>query len=445
MAEYRRFIAPTLEEAKREMIKEMGTKAYIVKNNRIVKKRLWGLKKDYFVEIQAGKLNGRALDFKNKPKPRSLKKPDANLSFLEEIANPSTTSPPPAKGSNRQQSLEKVQKLITEKYLSQKEPSAHGKPSPRLRSGTGGGPAAYKKSSLTYVPSDLPLMEAEVGSASPASSRYSGEKGGGIAAEDKLGNKELTSFLKEWEFDDNFIEMICRDYSGPRPNSVEGKTQLADFIAGCFKYSGKIKHYASSPNIALFVGVTGIGKTTTLAKIASQYSVMDGKKCVLATFDVIRIMATAQLGKYADIMRIPFRVLMDKSDLKKLIKDFINYELIFIDTAGTSHHDSSYIGEMEAFVNYIESPKEVHFCLNASLRKREMVTILDHFESIPFDRVIITKVDESATLGPILSVLYKRKLDISYLTNGQDVGGVPGDFFLGTRESVREQLLKEWK
>ena len=414
MAEYRRFIAPTLEEAKREMIKEMGTKAYIVKTNKIVKKSFWGFKKDHFVEIQAGKLTKRFLGFENKSQ-HSLINKDKNLSFLEEVVRNQkpTTSPKSINGFSREQSLENAKRLIAQKYLSQPPPIA-SLPSRQKQVHT------IKQQ---YDASNDQFQNSSV---------------------DEITNNVVANFLKEWEFEKSFIEIISKDYTGELPSSQDGKIELADFVASHFKYAGKIKNYASSPNIILFLGATGIGKTTTLAKVVAQQRFMtmtNKKKCVLATFDVIRIMATAQLEKYANIMEIPFRVLRSKMDLKKLISDFIDYDLVFIDTAGTSHHDVSYLKEMEEFVAYIDIPKEVYFCLNASLRQKEMMKILNHFEAIPFDRIIITKVDESDTMGPILSAVYKKKLDISYITNGQQV---PEDVFLGTKETVKKQLLKEW-
>ena len=416
MAEYKRFIAPTLEEARREMIREMGAHAYIVKTNKIVKKSFWGFKKEYLVEIQAGKFTKQLLGFENKSL-NSITKKEKNLAFLEEITRmkSSPSSNETTNGYSREQSLENAKKIIAQKYLSQKKSN-----SSLLRTN--------KKSQ-----NKMPLIKEK-----NISSNYLFE----IDKTSEIkNNNDLVGFLREWEFDRKFIEIINKEYDGKSINSSSGKMELADFIVNYFNYSGKIKNYASSPNIILLLGATGIGKTTTLAKLVASMALTDKKKCALATFDVIRIMATAQLEKYANIMEIPFRVLRSKTDLKKLIGDFINYDLIFIDTAGTSHHDSSYLKEMEEFVTYIDIPKEVYFCLNASLRQKEMMKILNHFEIIPFDRVIITKTDESETLGPILSAIYKKKLNISYVTNGQQV---PGDVFLGTKETIKKQLLKEW-
>ena len=182
-------------------------------------------------------------------------------------------------------------------------------------------------------------------------------------------------------------------------------------------------------------------KPTTLAKIATQYAVSEEKSCVLATFDVKRIMATAQLEKYAIIMGVNFRILRSKTDLRQLLGDFIQHNLIFVDTAGTSPKDFSYISEMEEFINFIHVPREVHLCLNAALRKKEMQKIVSNFKNTAYDRAIITKSDESDSMGPVLSTLYQNRVDISYITNGQDV---PSDIALANEDKVSELLLKEW-
>ena len=422
MAEYRRFIASSLAEAKQEMIKKMGVNAYIVKTQKITKKSMFGLKKTHLVEIQAGKMGERTKKLGKPLEPSNPKRAASkrgfqvsknNVSFLEESLK--------TEGS-RKESIEKIKELVSQKY------TPHVLPLPSKVEENHLDKLSKKEMAMNAAavlePDSLPSK------LSPPSLEIS----------DK-GKATFSSFLEDREFSNDFINWVASRHRGPDPDSKDGKENLADFIASQFRYAGAVKVYASNPNIVVLVGPTGIGKTTTMAKIASHYAVGEGRSCVLATFDVRRIMATAQLEKFALIMETPFRILRQKSDLKRLISEFIEKNLIFIDTAGTSHHDKSYLEEMGDFISYISIPKEIHLGINATLRIKEMEKIIDHFQNIRYDRVIITKCDESENLGPALSVLHRYNLPISYLATGQDV---PTHFVLASKDIVCKQLMKEW-
>ena len=429
MAEYRRFIASTFEEARKEMLRQMGSQAYIVKQNEIIKRSFFGFKKDRLVEIQAGKLSKPPFHFRDQARQVPLQK--KNTAFLEEVVKTHFT----ANGaeSNRDRIIDRMKRLITEKHFIQKEASARASEEsfpPRVRRGR-----ATRKAEDGQL-----FLELKERREKKRGDRVFREKRG-VETEQKNGLIcPVTDFLFERGFEADFIRWVEENYPG-NPGEENFQKELAFFISSAFRYTSRVKHYASSPNVVIFIGPTGIGKTTTLAKIAAGCSVEDEDKSVLATFDVIRIMATAQLEKFANIMKIPFRILRGKSDLKKLINDFISYRFLFIDTAGTSPNNAEYLKEIREFVNYIDIPKEVHFCLNASLRVNEMEHLLDHFQGVGFDRVIITKVDESESMGPVLSVLKRRQLNISYVTNGQDV---PNDIFLAEEKTMSKQMLREW-
>ena len=432
MAEYRRFIASSLSEAKRKMLKEMGLSAYIVKTRKITRKSFLGFKKTHLVEIQAGKMSDKTKDLTEKKGSRAL--PGMSLSLKEKQRTHRAFFDGPidrGTGGEANDGLERIKKLINEKYL-----KTSGKTQQK---------PIQEKEKLEEAEIKQPLSASSFIHRTPSNGAYFPDSQMKAANAEKMGSDQITgvkNFLKDKEFSSDFADWIASRHQSIDPSAKEYQRVLARSIASQFKFTGPVKLFASNPNIILMVGPTGVGKTTTLAKIASHYAVFEGKSCVLATFDVRRIMATAQLEKFALIMGTPFRVLRQKSDLKKLINDFISKNLIFIDTAGTSHHDLEYLEEMEDFISYINIPKEIYLCLNASFRIKEMQKVIDHFKQLYYEKVIVTKCDESGSLGPALSVLHRYNLPLSYLTNGQDV---PSHIVLADEKSTHEYLLKEWQ
>ena len=254
-------------------------------------------------------------------------------------------------------------------------------------------------------------------------------------------DSKVFDFLREREFSESFCDFIAKKIKTFDPKAFEDKKKLALAVSHVYTYSGDVKMYYSNPNLIFFVGPTGVGKTTTLSKIASRFILHENKTVVMATFDVRRIMATAQLETYANIVGVPFRVLREKSDFKTLVKDFIDKNLIFIDTAGTSQHDHKHIDEIGDYIDSLTYPKEVCLCLNASFRYKDLHDVMKSFRRTHFNKILITKADESYSLGSILSVAYESKVPLSFITDGQDV---PNDIRLLTAEVLEEFLLREW-
>ncbi|MBL8993082.1 MAG: hypothetical protein JNM63_07060, partial [Spirochaetia bacterium] len=118
------------------------------------------------------------------------------------------------------------------------------------------------------------------------------------------------------------------------------------------------------------------------------------------------------------------------------------YQLIFMDTYGTNYSEEKNLNELFDFVNFIDIPREVHLCMSASMRLRDMERILKGFYTARYDRILITKVDESHSLGTALSAIYKTEVPISYITTGQEV---PKDIVLASEKTVAAQLLREWQ
>lgn len=172
-----------------------------------------------------------------------------------------------------------------------------------------------------------------------------------------------------------------------------------------------------------FIGPTGVGKTTTIAKIASKFTVEDKKKVALLTADTFRIAAAEQLRTYANILETPFRVIYTVEELQAAVKDFANFDYIFIDTAGHSPGNNSLKESMGKLVNCMDGTveKEVFLVLSATTKYRDLMNIADSYKGVADYRLIFTKLDETTAFGNLLNLKLYTGASMSYVTCGQNV------------------------
>ncbi|SFA77320.1 flagellar biosynthesis protein FlhF [Lentibacillus halodurans] len=188
-----------------------------------------------------------------------------------------------------------------------------------------------------------------------------------------------------------------------------------------------------------FVGPTGAGKTTTIAKVAASSMMNDGKQVALITADTYRIAAVEQLKTYANILNIPLEVVYNPSDYKAAVDKFASYDLILVDTAGRNFRDEKYVRDLEKTITF---NRNVETCLVLSLTAKtsDIMKIYDQFQHLPIQNVIFTKVDETRQYGSILNIALKHKLGIAFLTNGQDV---PDDIMKPNAQMISELIAGE--
>ncbi len=184
-----------------------------------------------------------------------------------------------------------------------------------------------------------------------------------------------------------------------------------------------IKAAERTPKLLFFIGSTGVGKTTTIAKIASKFSVEEKKKIALVTADTYRIAAAEQLRTYANILEVPFRVVYSPTDLLEVIMNFKEYEYIIVDTAGHSQGNHDLKKDM---INLIKSmpeelEKEVFLVLSATTKYRDLINITQSYEEEIDYKIIFTKLDETVTLGNLFNLRMETGKSLSYITCGQNV------------------------
>ncbi|HON77076.1 MAG TPA: flagellar biosynthesis protein FlhF [Spirochaetota bacterium] len=189
--------------------------------------------------------------------------------------------------------------------------------------------------------------------------------------------------------------------------------------------------------IIMFFGPTGVGKTTTMAKLGAIYALREEQRVAFVTIDNYRIAATEQLKKYAEIMKIPVHVVNDQKDFKELIEREKS-EIIMIDTSGRSHRNELKISEIKSYADMVEYDFEKILCVSANTKKGDIRDVFKAFDKINFNSIIITKVDETSYIGNIIDVADKYNKPISYFTNGQEV---PNDIVLAESDMLVNMMI----
>lgn len=237
---------------------------------------------------------------------------------------------------------------------------------------------------------------------------------------------ELYIRLLQNEVDEELSETLIKRVIAESPGGfiededyMEGK--LKSHIINMIKISGPIQLIEGNPKIICLVGPTGIGKTTTLAKLAADFAFEKHKKVAIITVDTYRIAAVEQLKAYADILNLPLEVVFTPSEFKGAIDKYSDNDLILIDTAGRSQRNSMQLVELKSFIDAAGYRLEIYLLLSATTKDKELIDIVDNFKKVSFHKLIFTKLDETVTFGPILNLSTQIPQGISYVTTGQNV------------------------
>jgi len=205
-----------------------------------------------------------------------------------------------------------------------------------------------------------------------------------------------------------------------------GQTKTLEVVNGKTKYM-------------FFIGPTGVGKTTTIAKLA--YSLMEQKKAKVALLaaDTYRIAAVDQLRTYAEIMNIPLFVIYSETELSDFKEELGKYDVILVDTAGRSHRNKEQRDDIERLIHSIPATaRETYLVLSATTKYRDLVKITEAYSEIAEYRLIFTKLDETGTIGNIFNIKMLTGAPLSYATNGQNV---PDDISRMDPQNIARQLL----
>ncbi len=251
--------------------------------------------------------------------------------------------------------------------------------------------------------------------------------------------KSLYTHLIEQEVEEELVIKLFIDlmenHGAPQSEAearMRVKEKLIEWIRP--RLTGGIK---SSTRLVHIIGPTGVGKTTTIAKLASEYLLHRKKKVAFLTSDTYRIAAIDQLKTYSNILNIPMEVIFSPKDLPPALSRVSHYDLILMDTAGRNYRDRVYLNEMKELLTS-SLPSETYLVLSLTTKFKDMKELVEEFLQLGIDHVIFTKLDETLTHGAIFNLAYHYPITLSYITNGQSV---PDDLLFLTPERFADLLL----
>lgn len=226
-------------------------------------------------------------------------------------------------------------------------------------------------------------------------------------------------------------------FNGEAPEDVS--KSLKQVIQKLLGKPYTIEKTGANPKICLFVGPTGVGKTTTLAKLAAKLSLIENKKIGLITSDTYRIAAVDQLKTYSEILGIPLTVIYDADELPATLNKYSDRDYILIDTAGRSQNSREFESDVAALLEYVEDP-EIFLVISLTTGYKEIRKILDAYGFLADYKLLFTKLDESSSLGNVLNARMLTNKSLSYFTIGQSV---PDDIEVANPDKIISYIAGE--
>lgn len=250
-------------------------------------------------------------------------------------------------------------------------------------------------------------------------------------AEGEVDEKQIfIERLRENDVEEEVIESIFKDFTYDE--------NIREFLRRQIQEKIEINTESLRGKVVL-VGPTGVGKTTTIAKLAGRLALLEKKKVGLITVDTYRIGAVEQLKTYAEIMNIPFKVVITLKDMEEAVESMKECDVVLIDTTGRSSKNSMQISELRAFIQKVNS-KNIHLVVSATTKNRDIKSITEGFGILEYENIIITKLDETSVYGSILNIAELTKKPISFLTTGQNV---PDDIKCFSKNEIIDFILGE--
>ncbi len=271
-----------------------------------------------------------------------------------------------------------------------------------------------------------------------------------VTEEKNILSEETLSFIKvlyntliENEVDEIYANQLTDEVEKVSKPNIPMEYVLATVYQKMvlkFGTADTIKQSTDGPIAEIFIGPTGVGKTTTIAKLASELRITQKKKVALLTVDTYRIAAADQLRTYATIMEIPFRVIYSVDEIKQAAEDFRDYDYLMVDTAGHSLHNEEQKQNMIGFIHALEETVETenYLVLSATTKYRDLIEIADGYSELVKYKLIFTKMDETGSAGNLYNIHMHTGAPMSYITNGQNV---PSDIAVFDAQRSVKSLL----
>ena len=250
--------------------------------------------------------------------------------------------------------------------------------------------------------------------------------------EREIEEREIEKRLQAAEVDAAIVERLLADY-----NASDRSLPFTEWLGARIPCSGDLPGGASSSRKVMFLGPTGVGKTTTIAKLAAIQALLEHRNVLLLTSDTYRIAAVDQLRTYAKILGVPIEVIFDEEGFVSVLNAHPEADLVLLDTAGRAQRDRKSLEAFEELYGAF-APDAVHLVLAANMKYRDMLDVVEHIPKVPISHLIFTKLDETVSYGAIFNVQQVLGCPVSFLTAGQNV---PNDIETATGRRVAELLM----
>jgi flagellar biosynthesis protein FlhF len=396
----RTFSAPTFAQAMALVKTEMGKDAVILHTRTLQSRRWLGLRKKNSVEITAG--NGMNLA------SRGIRKPSGNAATTQAATAPTARSQPSRPTAPRDNPSPGKDLLDT--------------------------PAAGRAMMMS-ISSEVRELRTVMEDLVRRSKRDAAPQ----VPEDLFDHY---SHLIQNQVAEELATDMVRHLQTYRPDQLQQtgfiREKLSEQVERMIPVSGAIiRKKQVGPHIVALIGPTGVGKTTTLAKLAANLQLREKRRVGLITIDTYRIAAIDQLRKYAELIGSPIKAVNTPEDLREAIRAMNDCEFILIDTAGRSPTDTLKLNELKGFLDAAQ-PEEVHLVLSLAASQPCIERAIERFGQVRVDKIIFTKLDEAVHVGVVLNVVKKVNKTLSYVTTGQNV---PDDIEVGKGSKLAQMLL----
>ena len=308
---------------------------------------------------------------------------------------------------------------------------------------------------LSMAPVNEPVRESTVAAKQPVSApvneaveEVSNEVVREVPSKPRTSNnhkfvKTLYNTLLDNDVDEKYINQLLFDMEKVLKNGNKVNFLISNVYQKMILKMGQpatITPAKKGPKVIFFIGSTGVGKTTTVAKLAAKYKIEMKKEVALVTIDTYRIKAADQLGEYASIMKIPLSVIYEPSELSDKVEKLSGYDYIMVDTSGFSHKNNEMRSKSIELISSLDNKfeREVYLLLSATTKYRDLKEIIDSYKEFTDFNMIFTKLDETVNLGNIFNCKLYSGNNLSYVTNGQNV---PDDIEVVDTQKLVKQLL----
>ncbi len=428
----KRYIADDATTAMEKIKEELGVDAVILSTNSVRRKGLFGFmqkpqvevvvsydRKDMLArqELNSFKSSRAGSDFRSNMAARMNTVPRDKDEVEIPLVNPFTKQPTAPSTPQKQTNVNKIYSNVGKVNRDDEQadsPAAAAASTPTASAQSAPSPTPKQSKQDDHIDARLKSFDEKIDSILNKIADSQGND----------GLSEETQQYKQKLLDCGVSESIVKALAKKAQSIMDLKDMSAydAFSVLLFKILKKGDPIANdAPNkTVIFFGPTGVGKTTTIAKLVAHFTIDEEAKVSIITADVFRIAAVAQIKTYADILNVPVNVAYTAEELRDMLTTDNGYDMLFVDTAGKSPNDDTHISDLQKVLNSCTN-KDCYLVISATTSYESMRKIFVAYEPIKDYKLVVTKTDETDQIGAIINIAYLSRRPISYISNGQNV------------------------